>query len=60
MSEVLGYVFHIDKDNFLSFVKYEYRRNSEQSGAGLVNASQPVRSEPEYESFTLSVDIISK
>ena len=24
MSEVLGYVFHIDKDNFLSFVKYDF------------------------------------
>ena len=41
----------------MKITKYEYRRNSEQSGAGLVNASQPVRSEPEYERFTFGENI---
>ena len=52
-TELLTYPLDIDpKQDHTKITKYEYRRNSEQSGAGLVNASQPVRSEPEYESFT--------
>ena len=52
-TELLTYPLDIDpKQDHMKITKYEYRRNSEQSGAGLVNASQPVRSEPEYESFT--------
>ena len=52
-TELLTYPLDIDpKQDHMKITKYEYRRNSEQSGAGLVNASQPVRSEPEYERFT--------
>ena len=52
-TELLTYPLDIDpKQDHMKITKYEYRRNSEQSGAGLVNASQPVRSEPEYENFT--------
>ena len=52
-TELLTYPLDIDpKQDHMKITKYEYRRNSEQSGAGLVNASQPVRSEPIYENFT--------
>ena len=52
-TELLTYPLDIDpKQDHMKITKYEYRRNSEQASAGLVNASQPVRSEPEYESFT--------
>ena len=52
-TELLTYPLDIDpKQDHMKITKYEYRRNSEQASAGLVNASQPVRSEPEYENFT--------
>ena len=57
-TELLTYPLDIDpKQDHMKITKYEYRRNSEQSGAGLVNASQPVRSEPEYENFTAGENV---
>ena len=57
-TELLTYPLDIDpKQDHMKITKYEYRRNSEQSGAGLVNASQPVRSEPIYENFTAGENV---
>ena len=52
-TELLTYPLDIDpKQDHMKITKYEYRRNSEQSGAGLVQGSRPPRSEPEYERFS--------